>query len=104
MSEVKEQMQQLGQRARAASRFMAAAETRAKNAALLATVTAIDAARLRGHNELADYLLSNGAVSGAKLREEEQGVRSMASSSTSSMSTSISLPTRAASRSVEMAC
>ena len=46
MSEVKEQMQQLGQRARAASRFMAAAETRAKNAALLATVTAIDAARV----------------------------------------------------------
>ena len=46
MSEVKVQMQQLGQRARAASRFMAAAETRAKNAALLATVTAIDAARV----------------------------------------------------------
>jgi glutamate-5-semialdehyde dehydrogenase len=38
-------MLQLGQRARAASRLMAAAETRAKNAALLATVDAIDAAR-----------------------------------------------------------
>ncbi len=44
-SDVKQQMQQLGQRARAASRLMAAAETRAKNAALLATVEAIDAAR-----------------------------------------------------------
>jgi glutamate-5-semialdehyde dehydrogenase len=44
-SDVKQQMQQLGQRARAASRLMAAAETRAKNAALLATVDAIDAAR-----------------------------------------------------------
>ncbi len=45
MSDVKEQMQQLGQRARAASRLMAAAETRAKNAALHATAAAIDAAR-----------------------------------------------------------
>jgi glutamate-5-semialdehyde dehydrogenase len=44
-SDVKQQMQQLGQRARAASRLMAAAETRAKNAALLATVDAIDASR-----------------------------------------------------------
>ncbi|MDY6982617.1 MAG: glutamate-5-semialdehyde dehydrogenase [Pseudomonadota bacterium] len=44
-SNVKQQMQQLGQRARAASRLMAAAETRAKNAALLATVDAIEAAR-----------------------------------------------------------
>lgn len=46
MSDVKEQMQQLGQRARAASRLMAAAETRTKNAALLATVDAINAARV----------------------------------------------------------
>jgi glutamate-5-semialdehyde dehydrogenase len=45
MSDIKQQMQQLGQRARAASRFMAAAETRVKNAALHATVDAIDAAR-----------------------------------------------------------
>ncbi len=45
MSEVKQLLQQLGQRARAASRLMAAAETRVKNAALLATVDAIDAAR-----------------------------------------------------------
>jgi glutamate-5-semialdehyde dehydrogenase len=45
MSDVKQQMQQLGQRARAASRLMAAAETRVKNAALLATVDAIEAAR-----------------------------------------------------------
>ncbi len=44
-SDVKHQMQQLGQRARAASRLMAAAETRAKNAALLATIDAIEAAR-----------------------------------------------------------
>jgi glutamate-5-semialdehyde dehydrogenase len=43
--ELKQQMQQLGQRARAASRLMAAAETRAKNAALFATAEAIDAAR-----------------------------------------------------------
>jgi glutamate-5-semialdehyde dehydrogenase len=43
--DIKQQMQQLGQRARAASRLMAAAETRAKNAALLATADAIDAAR-----------------------------------------------------------
>ncbi|MGV3591881.1 MAG: glutamate-5-semialdehyde dehydrogenase [Gammaproteobacteria bacterium] len=45
MSDIKQQMQQLGQRARAASRLMAAAETRVKNAALLATIDAIDAAR-----------------------------------------------------------
>jgi glutamate-5-semialdehyde dehydrogenase len=45
MSDVKQQMQQLGQRAREASRLMAAAETRVKNAALLATVDAIDSAR-----------------------------------------------------------
>jgi glutamate-5-semialdehyde dehydrogenase len=45
MSDIKQQMQQLGQRARAASRLMAAAETRVKNAALHATVDAIDAAR-----------------------------------------------------------
>ena len=45
MSDLKQQMQQLGQRARAASRLMAAAETSVKNAALLATVAAIDAAR-----------------------------------------------------------
>ncbi len=45
MSDVKVQMQQLGQRARAASCAMAVAETRAKNAALLATVDAIEAAR-----------------------------------------------------------
>ncbi|HEY0963171.1 MAG TPA: glutamate-5-semialdehyde dehydrogenase [Pseudomonadales bacterium] len=45
MSEVKQQMQLLGQRARAASRVMAATETRAKNAALLATIDAIEAAR-----------------------------------------------------------
>jgi glutamate-5-semialdehyde dehydrogenase len=43
--DIKEQMQQLGQRARAASRLMAAAETRVKNAALLATADAIDASR-----------------------------------------------------------
>ncbi|MEY4641630.1 MAG: hypothetical protein RLZZ227_1624 [Pseudomonadota bacterium] len=45
MSDIKQQMQQLGQRARAASRLMAAAETRVKNSALHATVDAIDAAR-----------------------------------------------------------
>jgi glutamate-5-semialdehyde dehydrogenase len=42
---VKEEMQTLGRQARAASRLMAAAETRAKDQALLAIAAAIDAAR-----------------------------------------------------------
>jgi glutamate-5-semialdehyde dehydrogenase len=45
MTDIKQLMQQLGQQARAASRIMAAAETRTKNATLLATVDAIDEAR-----------------------------------------------------------
>ncbi len=45
MSDIKQLMQKLGQQARAASRIMAAADTRIKNAALLATIVAIDAAR-----------------------------------------------------------
>ncbi len=42
---VKLQMQELGQQARAASRVMAAAETKVKNAALLATMDVIDSTR-----------------------------------------------------------
>jgi glutamate-5-semialdehyde dehydrogenase len=45
MSDIKQLMQKLGQQARAASRIMAAADTRIKNAALLATIDEIDAAR-----------------------------------------------------------
>jgi glutamate-5-semialdehyde dehydrogenase len=45
MSDIKQLMQTLGQQARAASRIMAAADTRLKNAALLATIDAINAAR-----------------------------------------------------------
>ncbi|MES2624885.1 MAG: glutamate-5-semialdehyde dehydrogenase [Pseudomonadota bacterium] len=45
MSDIKQLMQKLGQQARAASRVMAAAETRVKNAALLAIIDAINAAR-----------------------------------------------------------
>ena len=45
MSDVKSLMQALGKNARAASRFMAAAETEVKNAALLATVEAIETNR-----------------------------------------------------------
>lgn len=44
-AQIKLDMQALGRQARAASRLMAAADTRAKNTALLATATAIDAAR-----------------------------------------------------------
>jgi glutamate-5-semialdehyde dehydrogenase len=42
---VKLQMQELGQQARAASRVMAAAETKVKNAALLAAMDAVDSTR-----------------------------------------------------------
>lgn len=42
---IKQQMQALGQQARAASRVMAAAETRAKNAALMGALAAIDSTR-----------------------------------------------------------
>ena len=42
---VKLQMQELGQQARAASRVMAAADTKVKNAALLAAMDAIDSTR-----------------------------------------------------------
>ncbi len=45
MSDIKQLMQQLGQQARAASRIMAAADTRIKNAALLAIIDAIHEAR-----------------------------------------------------------
>jgi glutamate-5-semialdehyde dehydrogenase len=45
MSDVKASMQRLGEQARAASRQMAAADTRAKNRALLAILEAIDASR-----------------------------------------------------------
>jgi glutamate-5-semialdehyde dehydrogenase len=45
MSDIKQLMQKLGQQARAASRIMAAADTRIKNAALLATIDAINASR-----------------------------------------------------------
>src|SRR3569623_1761068 len=53
MAEIKAYMQQVGQRARAASRAMARAETAAKNAALLAMADLIDtrAAELVGANE-----------------------------------------------------
>ena len=43
--EVKQYMQQLGQQARAASRVLAAADSGAKNRALLAIAEAVDAAR-----------------------------------------------------------
>lgn len=42
---IKLQMQELGRNARAASRVMAAADTSAKNAALLAAMAAIDSTR-----------------------------------------------------------
>ena len=45
MSDIKQQMQLLGQQARTASRVMAAADTRSKNAALLAIVQSINSAR-----------------------------------------------------------
>ena len=45
MSDIKQQMQLLGQQARTASRVMAAADTRSKNAALMAIVQSIDSAR-----------------------------------------------------------
>jgi len=45
MSDIKHTMQQLGQRARAASRLIAAADTHTKNQALLAMAQAIDGAR-----------------------------------------------------------
>jgi glutamate-5-semialdehyde dehydrogenase len=45
VSEIKQYMRQLGVRARAASRHLAAADTHQKNCALLAMVDAIDAAR-----------------------------------------------------------
>ena len=45
MSEIKQTMQRLGTQARSASRAMAAADTRAKNGALLAILDAIDAGR-----------------------------------------------------------
>src|SRR5690606_38203882 len=45
MSDVKASMQRLGEQARAASRAMAAADTRARNRALLAILEAIDASR-----------------------------------------------------------
>lgn len=45
MSDIKQLMQKLGQQARAASRIMAAADTRIKNAALLAIIDAIHEAR-----------------------------------------------------------
>jgi glutamate-5-semialdehyde dehydrogenase len=45
VSEIKQYMRQLGARARAASRHLAAADTQQKNRALLAMVDAIDAAR-----------------------------------------------------------
>lgn len=44
-AQIRQDMQALGRQARAASRLMAAADTRAKNKALLATAGAIDAAR-----------------------------------------------------------
>jgi len=45
MSDIKQQMQLLGQQARTASRVMAAADTRSKNAALMAIVQSINSAR-----------------------------------------------------------
>lgn len=53
-AQIKLDMQALGRQARSASRLMAAADTRAKNKALLATAAAIDAARtqLAQANEL----------------------------------------------------
>jgi len=45
MSDIKQQMQLLGQQARIASRVMAAADTRSKNAALMAIVQSINSAR-----------------------------------------------------------
>ena len=45
MTDISAQMRELGQRARAGSRLMAAADTGAKNAALFAIATAIDKAR-----------------------------------------------------------
>jgi len=45
MTDIKAQMEQLGQRARAASRATAAADTASKNAALLAMVEAVDTKR-----------------------------------------------------------
>lgn len=45
MADIKQQMQLLGQQARTASRVMAAADTRSKNAALMAIVQSIDSAR-----------------------------------------------------------
>ena len=46
MADIKEYMQQVGQRARGAAQHMARAETAAKNDALLAMAALIDDARL----------------------------------------------------------
>src|SRR3569833_3079149 len=83
MAEIKAYMQQVGQRARAASRAMARAETAAKNAALLAMADLIDtrAAELVGANE-ADLAAARGAGLDAamldRLTLNAKGVAAMA--------------------------
>src|SRR3569832_612151 len=83
MAEIKAYMQQVGQRARAASRAMARAETAAKNAALLAMadLIATRAAELVGANE-ADLAAARGAGLDAamldRLTLNAKGVAAMA--------------------------
>jgi len=90
MTDIKAQMEQLGQRARAASRATAAADTASKNAALLAMVDAIDMRRAdlatanaqdlaNGRTKgLTDAMLDRLALTPARIDGMIEGLRQVA--------------------------